>query len=229
MKNLRRLTTLIASLALATSLAACSGSGSDGDASPSGAVQTSDETTASSTPEVVPDSYKADLVRIISGDTIVVEPTEEKLQPSNPANTTGEVLWTDIPEDEREQVTMRISGITAPAEGECGFEDSRAALAVVLGDDYNQVEAREGRLLSLTPWSEGEDKTLQLDRVSDGRTSADGLPVWDVNMSSPPYIARVSGGYATIDETADIVTQARDQETAQEDGLGLWATCWAQG
>ncbi len=204
MTNLRRLTTLIASLALATSLSACSDS-SDGAEAP-GTATAAPSASEAAAPAYTKHNIKA--VRAVSGDTLEATITAD-------VDSHNKKVGRD-PAD-YETITFRVEGLDAPAEGECGFAESRDALEdaavglptadAVLDDDGSVMTDEDGLPVYAMSgyWS---------DVVKEGYARA-----WTVT-------GREADGNA-LDLTE--YTQAVDlEQSAQRNGDGLWATCWAK-
>lgn len=201
MNNLRRLTTLIASLALAASLAACSGTSDE----PSSAASQSAGPSASQSAE--PTVYTTHAVRVeeaLSGDTLRVTITGDSVD--------GTIV--DRAESDYEELVVRVLGIDAPDEGECGFDESTAQMASLVPptDEFSIRAVDDGTGAQLAD----EDEHL----------------VFYLNSKvSDPGRALLADGYARLWAPVEWATDydyGQDEVKAQEAGAGLWASCFAE-
>lgn len=132
---------------------------------------------------------------------------------------------------EGETITVKDPTFDAPAEGECGFEESRSHM-------HTEV------LNPLKPgWVPGEDSKVIIEL---NRTSIEDLPAADgevqfyrFNNRWSPATTMLREGYAQVGELVPVETEGNTlytglagwekqaREAVNEDD-NLWDTCWAE-
>lgn len=200
MNNLRRLTTLIASLALAASLAACSGASDD---SGSAASQSAGPSASQSAEPTVYTKHSVRVKDVLSGDTVRVTITGDSVG--------GKTV--DRAESNYEDLVIRILGIDAPDEGECGFDEATAQMtSTALGRSYGITAIDDGTGAQLAD----EDEHLVFSMSN--------------NVFNPGRMM-LTTGYARLWAPVEWPTDydyGQDEAGAQEAGKGLWASCFAE-
>lgn len=202
MNNLRRLTTLIASLALAASLAACSGASDD---SGSAASQSAGPSASQSAEPTVYTTHAVRVDEVLSGDTLRVTITGDSVGGKTVKRA----------ESDYEGLVIRVAGIDAPDAGECGFDEATARMGTYVplnGSDSWRIDAvDDGTGANLAD----EDEHL----------------VFDVYGFTVPARGMLASGYARAwtpaGQKADY-DDAQDELAAQKAGKGLWASCFAE-
>lgn len=200
MNNLRRLTTLIASLALAASLAACSGASDD---SGSAASQSAGPSASQSAEPTVYTRHSVRVKEVLSGDTVRVTITGDSVD--------GSIV--DRAESDYEDLVVRILGIDAPDEGECGFDEATAQMtSTALGRSYGITAIDDGTGAQLAD----EDEHFVFSMSN--------------NVFNPGRMM-LTTGYARLWAPVEFATDydyGQDEAGAQEAGEGLWASCFAE-
>jgi endonuclease YncB( thermonuclease family) len=200
MNNLRRLTTLIASLALAASLAACSGASDD---SGSAASQSAGPSASQSAEPTVYTRHSVRVKEVLSGDTVRVTITGDSVD--------GSIV--DRAESDYEDLVVRVLGIDAPDEGECGFDEATAQMtSIALDGGYGITAIDDGTGAQLAD----EDEHLVFSMS---------------NRIYNPGRKMLTTGYARLWTPVEWATDydyGQDEVKAQEAGEGLWASCFAE-
>lgn len=220
----RTASALIGCVAAATTLTACGGGE---PSSPSVApVESGHEIPEQEFPYDEPPSYyDAQVIDVLSGDTMRVQLVEAVFRPS--VTGTGENERYPV---DPETITVKDAHYDAPAAGECGFEESRNHLITKVfgqpGPDWSNEEGNT-RIVAL--------QRDYLDDLNLPLADADGNQLYEIgyrnNASESPYQTMLGQGYARTAELLPAGSTIHDrvsstEQRGQENDIGLWSTCW---
>ena len=201
MNNLRRLTTLIASLALAASLAACSGTSDD----PGSAGPSASQSASQSAEPTVYTTHAVRVDEILSGDTLRVTITGDSVG--------GKTV--ERAESDYEELVIRVAGIDAPDAGECGFDEATAKMA-----SYVPLDSSDSWRIDAVDDGTGANLADEDEHL-----------VFDFYGFTVPARGMLASGYAQVWTPAGQKANydyGQDELAAQEAGKGLWASCFAE-
>lgn len=186
---------------VAVGVAAVSLAGCAQNAGPSASQSTSQSASQSAEPTVYT-GHSVRVKEVLSGDTVRVTITGDSVD--------GSIV--DRAESDYEDLVIRILGIDAPDEGECGFDEATAQMtSIALDGGYGITAIDDGTGAQLAD----EDEHLVFSMS---------------NRIYNPGRKMLTTGYARLWAPVEWATDydyGQDELAAQEAGKGLWASCFA--
>lgn len=192
----RILTTAALAVALFAGLTACSTADATPTITPDNGTPAATATATPAEPEFV----RGTLVKVLTGDTVVLSPVGEDGKPNGKPN-----------------ITVRALGISAPKINECGGPEAAAELdRIILTHGFLRVTF------------EPDIKHTNAEGQTVGRLTSGANASGEGGSNAAPVMT--SGGFASAWHEGDVApkdfeTLVENTSIAKRDAKGIWATC----